>query len=331
MNGYVPAGTLIRNGSSLDDAMCRQGYDPAIFEPLLVQNDYEHVVERIVAINSCAINKYLSGEDRKKVKKAIEMTAQEMCQVYDWSGMSADNSARAQFMDFVYNYTNDANYYSGSMNLNTTKINMAGIVAYKAYCAVFEDGIIPDIFDSIKSRVASILANTSWRITKVLHKGAIDNIKKPIFMLHPSDLLEPIYYDEFIKDIVQMKAAEYLDERYSLDATPLTVFLQQGKTIPGDYQYEVPTLKSAPPHLITLMEQLKQIQKMQALYKIIPSQQGGRRLVKKGVKRTPTGKTRTSRHIKIGNRSAVVYEGPRGGEYVKLNGEFVSVARALRR
>ena len=37
---------------------------------------------------------------------------------------------------------------------------------------------------------------------------------------------------------------------------------------------------------------------------------------------------RTAKHVKLAGREAVVYEGPRGGEYVLWKGKFVTVARA---
>ena len=336
MNGYAPKGLIVRNGSSIEDAKCRQGYDPAIFDPLLKQNaanlnspiqrvEYDNVSKMIVEINQCAIDQYLNTDDLKvkrkqKVNAAIAQTAQGMLNVYKSQTMSADDFARAQFMDFVYNYTNQAAYYSGIMNLNTVKINMAGIVAYNAYCDVFDyDPSIPDAFHPIKWRVASILANTSWRITKVLHRNAANNIKSGIFTLHPTELLLPVNPAEFVKDIVQMKAAEYLDDYYRNNAIKLVQYLVAG-TQKSAYEYNVPTLRDAPPHLNKIMEDLRKLQQNPQ------AAGGGRRLMKN--KQQQACKKRTSRHVKLGNRSAVVYEGPRGGKYVKVKGEFVSLAKA---
>lgn len=39
---------------------------------------------------------------------------------------------------------------------------------------------------------------------------------------------------------------------------------------------------------------------------------------------------KTEQKIQIGNRMAIVYEGPRGGKYVKKNGKFVSVKNIMK-
>ena len=42
-------------------------------------------------------------------------------------------------------------------------------------------------------------------------------------------------------------------------------------------------------------------------------------------KQSGGAKTKTDKHIMVGNAKRCVYEGPKGGKYVKQNGEFVSV------
>jgi hypothetical protein len=44
-------------------------------------------------------------------------------------------------------------------------------------------------------------------------------------------------------------------------------------------------------------------------------------------KKTPGGsrKKATKKRVKVGGNERVVYEGPRGGEYVKMNGGYVSL------
>jgi hypothetical protein len=42
----------------------------------------------------------------------------------------------------------------------------------------------------------------------------------------------------------------------------------------------------------------------------------------KSVKKTPKNMKKTAKKVKVGNVERCVYKGPRGGEYIKMNGEF---------
>lgn len=56
--------------------------------------------------------------------------------------------------------------------------------------------------------------------------------------------------------------------------------------------------------------------------------QGGssqKQLKNKSKKQLGGAKTKTDKHIMVGNVKRCVYEGPKGGKYVKQNGEFVSI------
>jgi hypothetical protein len=59
-----------------------------------------------------------------------------------------------------------------------------------------------------------------------------------------------------------------------------------------------------------------------------PNLSGGKSATSKSKKSAATY-TKTSAKVKVGKRECVVYEGKRGGKYVRMNNEYVSVKKAL--
>lgn len=46
-------------------------------------------------------------------------------------------------------------------------------------------------------------------------------------------------------------------------------------------------------------------------------------------KKAPKQYSKTDERVQVGNRNCIVYEGKRGGKYVKYNGEFITLTAAL--